>query len=158
MCVAVGGFEDAAGFWQPLLLTETDGTWVIGTVPLPSNAGAPDTSGGLDDFWITDVTCLPDGFCEADGVYTDTNGDAEGVLEAESDGSWNATPVTMPANWSPSPLPLDFGDGSVACWADNECAAAADYDDAAANEHTALLSEANGVWTSLDGGAGRAIP
>jgi hypothetical protein len=78
-CTAVGVYGDGSSI-VPLLVTETAGSWSPGVVAsLPANAITPYAVAGLSS-----VSCPPSGTCDAGGFYTDSSGNAQGLLTGDS--------------------------------------------------------------------------
>jgi hypothetical protein len=75
-CVATGYYGDASGDGQGLIETLSSGTWTPTEAPLPLGA-ASDPDAGLEGA----LACPSVGSCVATGVYTDSSGDQEGLIE-----------------------------------------------------------------------------
>jgi len=138
-CTAVGSYSDSSGRRQGLLLSETAAAWVTGVeAPLPADAGInPQVDLGS-------VSCASVGNCTAVGDYTDSSGNAQGLLLSETTGAW-ATGVE-------APLPADAGInsnavvGSVSCASPGNCTAVGRYTDNSGDMQGLLLSDTAGAW------------
>jgi len=75
-CVAAGYYTDAAGNEQALLLSGHGSSWTARRAPLPAGAG---TDPGAH---LNGVTCPSPAACVAAGGYTDSSGQAQGLLLA----------------------------------------------------------------------------
>jgi hypothetical protein len=145
-CTAVGAYDvsdvefgkdccsESRG--QGVLLTETAGSWATGVeATLPAGADGPNAVEGLDS-----VSCPSAGNCSVAGSYYDTTQSVQGVLLAETAGSWTAgieaTPPSPPSNGTPSGA--DFPN-AISCVSPGNCGAISG---------TKLLTETAGSWAS----------
>ena len=138
-CSAVGTYSDSAGDNQGLLVGESGGSWGTATeLTLPANAASnPHVSLGS-------VSCASAGDCSAVGSYLDSAGANQGLLVAESGGSWGtAIELTLPANAASSP---HVSVGSVSCASAGECSAVGTYSDSAGGTQGLLVGESGGSW------------
>lgn len=80
-CTLVGSYASTSGDYQVLLDNESSGTWGDPT-------SVTDVS-SLNDYYAqgTAVWCASAGTCEFGGTYTDSSGDTQGFIAAESSGS-----------------------------------------------------------------------
>jgi hypothetical protein len=139
-CAALGDYSVGAGY-RGLSLSGGSGTWTAAHVPLPAGAYSN---------WEPDyeaVSCPSDGGCEAVGWYL--NGSSffiEGLLLAESGGSWSATQAPLP----PDALTWDqFAEVfSVSCSSVGNCGAIGFYLNSSSDFEYMLLSEVSGSWTA----------
>jgi hypothetical protein len=127
-CSAVGTYATVASNTQALVVSQTSGTWGLGTTP-------PLPSGG---FYATlnSVSCVSAGNCSAVGTYTDSGGDINGLLLlTETSGTWGTPP-----NQTTSQSVVNF---VVSCTAPGTCGAVgAGYGQALAVHETA------GTWST----------
>ena len=137
-CVAVGGYEDNSatqenpGTEEPLLLSETNGTWAAGV-----EAHMPADRAPLADSSLVSVSCPSAGNCDAVGDYVDNSGDlGSGVLVNETAGSWaTGVKATFPSNAAAPGAP--YGGtlypvlSSVSCAGPGSCNAVGSYVDSA---------------------------
>ena len=140
-CTAVGGFTEANGSQQGLLLSEVKGVWQADQLAtLPSGAAA-NPQVDLSDLWCS---AGPD--CVAVGNYTDGAGNQQALVLTETNGAWSAAKkVALPSG--------ALGGGSqlaelnaLWCASAGNCVAAGDYSDSQGNQQGLTVSETNGVW------------
>ncbi len=94
-CVAVGGYDDAKGNGQGLVLTGSGTSWTALRAPLPSDAGtSPDVS-------LSSVSCATAASCVAVGSYIDAAGVTRGLLLSRTGSGWTATRAPVPAGADP---------------------------------------------------------
>jgi PASTA domain len=138
-CSAVGSYNDSSGA-EGLLLSETAGTWGIGSeAALPGDAFT--TQQGVD---LTSISCPSAGSCSAVGTYTtDISDDA--VLLTQTAGNWaTGVKAALPAN-AASPDQVDLN--AVSCRSVGNCAAVGGYVDRSRNIQLLLLTETVGLWS-----------
>ena len=131
-CSAVGSSFDGTGNFPGLLVTETAGTWAAGVdAPLPANAAtSPYTESPLRA-----VSCASAGNCGAVGYYVDSSRTCQGLLLAETDGSWATGVEALPANAVGCAVTF-----AVSCPSAGNCSAdLGDY----------LLTETAGNWPTV---------
>ncbi len=128
-CVAVGGYTDASGSSQGLLVTGQGSTLAAQLAPLPPGA-APDQ--GSPGALLASVACPSAAACVAVGKYTDSAGDAQMLLLSGTGTAWKAVRAPAPGNaktvgsqaqGSLTPPTL----ASVACPAVSACVAVGSY-------------------------------
>jgi hypothetical protein len=81
-CSAVGRYTTNGGNRVGLLLTEANGTWTPVTATLPAGADTDPIAA------LATLSCPSAGNCSAVGSYRDTSGNTQGVLLAETSGTW----------------------------------------------------------------------
>ena len=81
-CTAVGDYNDTNGGYQGLIETLSDGTWTPTQAPVPANAAS--NLGLTRGIVLLSVACPETVSCTAVGDYTDTNGDYQGLIEAQN--------------------------------------------------------------------------
>ena len=85
-CVAVGQYTDTTGSSQPMILTQTKGSWGQGIeASLPANAA---TAPGGQLAYLFGVYCTSVGNCVAAGGYTDAAGNGQPLIVTETGGVW----------------------------------------------------------------------
>lgn len=141
-CTAVGVYDISAVFVarddveeraKGLLLTETAGSWATGTeAALPANADGPIA---VDPVYPPAVSCSSAGNCTAVGGYYENSSTPQGVLLAETAGSWATGVEALPANGPSS----DFRN-AVSCASPGNCGALV--------LGRNLLTEAAGSWAA----------
>lgn len=110
--LALSASAPTASAADPLPPTSTE-------APLPANAAAIATP------QLVTVSCPAEGSCVAVGNYTDTNGNGDGLIETEADGTWTSMEAPVPANLTAS---SSIGARSaeltgLSCWAAESCVA-----------------------------------
>ncbi len=111
-CVALGGYNDAAGDRFGVIDTESNGTWTVRKMPSPPGARTASPSPR-----IFGITCKAGNYCLAVGQYVDATGTLQGLALLEEAGHWSAS--MMPAT-----LDSNVVVRAVACINDTHCAAA----------------------------------
>src|SRR5205085_10195689 len=94
------------------------------------------------------VSSASPGNCSAVGEYTDSMGNGQGLLLAETAGTW-ATGVgaTLPADHGSDPDVLLL---SVSCTSAGNCSAVGNFTDGLGHKEGLLLTEAEGSWTGVE--------
>jgi hypothetical protein len=123
-CAAMGKLTASPGGVNSAMLfvdTLASGTWTATVEPLPSNASTNELSGneGPDS-----VSCPAVGWCVAIGQYYDSAGQADGLIETLSAGTWAATEAPAPPS---STTYLNAAFSSVACPEVGSCEAVGGY-------------------------------
>jgi hypothetical protein len=147
-CVAVGRYRNASNDYVPLVDTLSGTTWTNTPVSFPSGAGP-----SVSDYppALTGVSCASPSFCVAAGVFVDTAGKQNGLLEVLSNGTWTAQPAPLPADTGTD------GDGNrdvllaqIACPSTMSCTAVGFY--ARTNGfYSPLIESWNGSgWTATE--------
>jgi hypothetical protein len=111
-CVALGGYNNAAGDRFGVIDTESNGTWTVRK--MPSAPGARTASPSPRVFGIT---CKAGNYCLAVGQYVDATGTLQGLALLEQAGHWSASMM-------PGTLDSNVVVRAVACVSDTHCAAA----------------------------------
>jgi hypothetical protein len=149
-CVAVGGYTNAAGNGEPMVVAESRGHWGrAAAIRLPANAVAN------PDAHLTAVSCPRARDCVAVGTYTIKDNQGEALAVAEAKGRWGrATEVRLPSvNVEPS---ADLY--SVSCVKPGTCVAVGSYVTGSATDALAV-AKSGGRWrravglTALPSGA-----
>jgi hypothetical protein len=91
-CVAVGRYLDSSGATQGLVEQLSNGAWSPSTALLPAGAA---TGGTTTYAELTKVSCPTS--CTAVGVYTQSAGTEQALVEDDSSGSWSASTAPLPA-------------------------------------------------------------
>jgi len=149
-CVAVGGYTNAAGNGEPMVVAESHGRWGrAAAIQLPSNAVAN------PDAHLTAVSCPKAGDCVAVGTYTIKDNQGEALAAAETKGHWRrATEIRLPKVTVEPLAELE----SVSCASPGSCVAVGSYVTGSATDALAV-AESGGHWrrgvglTSLPSGA-----
>jgi hypothetical protein len=139
-CSAVGNYADDSHDGQGLLLTETAGSWAVGTeAALPGNADAHPQA-ELDA-----VSCATAGNCSAVGRYFDSSDGVEGLLLTETDGHWGTGVQAILPGDAATTDPNVFIN-SVSCSSAGNCSAVGTYTDQSSDTEGLLLTETAGSW------------
>jgi hypothetical protein len=132
-CTAVGAYATqagAAGDIEPMVLTESGGTWSATELPLPANAAV--TNSQLAE--PSSVQCPSAGYCLASGDYvlaTGTTLIGAPVVWSEAAGTWSATELPLPS-FALLPLGAQFFSslaGTLSCPSATACAGAYSFFD-----------------------------
>ncbi|HUA06526.1 MAG TPA: hypothetical protein VMB27_21655 [Solirubrobacteraceae bacterium] len=83
-CVAGGSYVDTGGTEQAMVASETDGTWgQAGELTLPANALTTATpSLGAQRAGVQGVSCVSVASCVIGGIYRDTSGAYQGMVDS----------------------------------------------------------------------------
>jgi hypothetical protein len=148
-CTTVGYFQDNHTDSLGVMLSESGGTWSTGTqATLPANA-APPTSYNAQTTVLGSLACPDASDCTAGGSYTDTDGNTQALLLAETDGVWGTgQEVALPSNAEMSATDQTAGIVSVSCPTVGNCVAGGGYTDTAENNDSLLVTETAGVWSA----------
>jgi hypothetical protein len=109
-------------------------------------AALPPGATGLPAGYLPTLTCVSAGNCEAGGAYTAANGNVEGLVLNEVNGTWTApTTILAPAGAASNSDLTVYG---LSCGSLGNCAAVGSYDDSALNIQAFVANEINQKWTS----------
>ncbi len=137
----MGGYADANSLYQPMIYTETAGTWSSARVDLSSLGGV--------SAYLSRVTCVSVDNCVVVGGYEDANTLFQGLVLTETNGTWKPVEVDLSAlTTSPdgvSTHPNAFLN-EVACLSAGNCTAVGNYYDASGTEQLMVVTETNGSW------------
>jgi hypothetical protein len=119
-CVAVGGYDNAAGHGEAMVVADSGGRWRYATgIRLPSNAAASPAA------HLSAVSCPKAGECVAVGAYQTKSSQGEGLAVAETRGRWGqATEIRLPGNVTAQPQAELY---SVSCATHRSCVAVGSY-------------------------------
>lgn len=113
--------------------------------PLATTLTLPSPNEGLYQGFLPALACTSSGNCVAAGTYTDGNGNQQGALFSEVNGTWQtATELVPPANAVATSQGVSIT--NVACGAVGSCAVLGSYLDAKGDQLTFVDSQVNGVW------------
>jgi hypothetical protein len=180
-CVALGYYTDTSGFEREMLLTWANGAWTsteqapyMDNLSCVTAALCRATEGPYVDTWtdgvlttttppapadigttypisLESISCVSASFCVADGAYTDTAGDQQGLLETMSNGTWTAAKAPLPAGAAANPKTLFAAGGQtnlLSCSSASFCVAAGDYTDTSGRSDGVLETLSSGTWTA----------
>lgn len=124
-CTAVGGYVDKHGDFQGAIFAERHGTWSGGiTAPVPAHA-APSTDPMELKNPLTAVSCAAADDCAAVGWFVTGGSETQhGLLLAEHQGTWTASPLSLPRGAS---APGGVFLTSVSCPSRGNCVAVGYY-------------------------------
>jgi hypothetical protein len=141
-CVAVGTYDDTAGNYQGLILTQSGGAWKAAEAPIA----------GLNAFSDPDlrpeaISCSSVGNCVAVGSYNGMDAQ-DGLILTESGGSWTAGEASVTGSGGVAhPPSLLTG---VTCSGSGSCVAVGDFVDSSANEQGLIETERSGSWSGAE--------
>jgi hypothetical protein len=148
-CAAAGTYFDASDTLQGVLETLSNGTWTATRAPAP--AGTSSAAG----IHFAAVSCTSDGVCVAVGYYSDSNGQAQGLIETYQNEAWSAQRAPLPADASTAP---GARLSAISCAASSYCVAVGRYTDNAQLGRNLVDTIGNSGWTAsstpLPGNAG----
>jgi hypothetical protein len=146
-CVVIGTYGTRFRAVQPFVAGLVNGTWQTATT-LTLPAGASSNPRVLF-FGFAGISCPSAGNCALGGQYRDANGNAQGFLANEVNGTWHQA-TTLPLPDTARYGGRNGGVVSVSCSAAAGCTAAGSYVDAAGNYATGTVSEsAADVWSTI---------
>ncbi len=147
-CVAVGYYTDQHGNAEPMVLSESAGTWgVPSELTLPVNAAPTGQNSALYA-----VSCPGGvGHCVAVGYYTDVDGNSEAMVVGQSGGAWaSAAELELPLGANETAGAEQAALYSVACTEPGDCFAVGSYSDLAGNGEPMAVRETVGVWRAAE--------
>ena len=151
-CAATGGYLDANGNWEGLVVSETHGVWAQAVeITLPANA-APNPNAGPHTpnagvVSMGEVSCFSPGNCVAGGQYTDTNYNSQVMIATETNGVWSqAIELTLPSNASTAEATQNGFLAGLSCFSRGNCTAGGGYNDSNGNAQPAVFNQTHGVW------------
>jgi hypothetical protein len=134
-CSAGGSYTDSTDTSQAFVVNQINGIWgaaeeVPGTAAL--NQGPP-----VGNASISSISCVSAGNCSAGGAYTDSTGNDQPFVIAETKGTWGT------AEEVPGMANLDVAGSasitSVSCVSTSHCGGGGAYTDAAGHRHAYLV-------------------
>jgi hypothetical protein len=146
-CIAVGQYEDTAGYLYPLIDSWNGSTWSAVTPPALLSTAATEAS--THEFSaLQSVDCTSSTFCVAVGSYVDTAAHTEPLIETLNGTTWSAlaAPVPSTADTTSHPHGALY---NVNCASASFCVATGVFNDMA-DYNPGLLEQWNGTsWTAL---------
>ncbi|HXQ44620.1 MAG TPA: hypothetical protein VN816_08275 [Acidimicrobiales bacterium] len=145
-CVAAGSYTDTSADDQGMFESLAGGTWTAATAPL---GGLSPAAGTNPEVQFAGVSCPVSGTCVASGVYVDSSGNDQGLIESLAGGTWTAT--TAPTSGlSPSAATSpQLNLGGVSCPVAGSCVAVGGYSDTSGNRDVLTETLSGGTWTAL---------
>jgi hypothetical protein len=139
VCLAVGYYTTTAAPLQGFIATGHGTSWQRAVAAsLPANAASPPAG------YLTGISCTSPGECLAVGGYTDSAGDGEAMVQAQSHGKWlRATAVKSPANAAANPSAHLVG---VSCPKAGDCVAVGAYTTKSFDEEVMAAVQTKGRW------------
>lgn len=98
---------------------------------------------GIPEGFLPSLSCVSVKECVAAGDYMNASGASEGLIVAETNGTWRPVSLRAPVGASGDPDVNVFG---VSCAAAGNCAAVGSYQDRARNQVPFTANEVNGKW------------
>jgi hypothetical protein len=141
-CSAAGTYYDGSGNQQPLLVDEIGGTWQDGVEgALPSNAATASLQTNIGS-----LSCASAGNCAAVGWYRDSDGNEQGLILDQVNGTWHdSAEVELPAGVSATGASGELA--SVSCTSPGTCSAVGTYNNLTALSANAIVvDEVSGTW------------
>jgi hypothetical protein len=143
-CVAMGHYTDSSGNVQGLIETLASGSWSASTAPL-SGLSPPAATNPLLFFGA--LSCPAAGWCVAVGVYGDSSGHAQGLIETLAGGTWSPTAAPL-GGLSPSASGAQASLDAVSCPAAGSCVAIGTYTDSSTDGQGLIATLAAGGWSA----------
>jgi hypothetical protein len=152
-CVAVGQYDDSAGFPDPLIEMLSGGTWTTVQAPLPANTGTDSDHNELAA--LNGVSCPTPTSCVAVGSYRDDDGPFEGydygLIETLSNGTWSARAAPQPPNSGTDADTYQSTDlDAVDCVAPGACTAVGRYADTNGDGWGLIDVLSGGSWSATE--------
>ncbi len=143
-CVAVGDLTTSQGVTTPEIETLAGGSWTMASAALPGDAAQGKSA------YVNDVACPAPGTCVATGRYTDSSGEAQGLLDTLSGGSWTAIKAPLPGDADPAKATSQNNTflTDVACAAAGTCVASGQYTDSGGGTQGVIDTLSGGTWTA----------
>jgi hypothetical protein len=140
-CTAVGYYNDTSHFSNGLLETLSGGSWTAMRAPEPSGAGS---DGDTHQFAnVTQVSCGSASACVGVGLYTDSTGTTQGLIESLNAGAWSVIQAPGPSDYSTGGDP-----GTVSCPTATWCTAVGFYSDTTNHLRGLIETLSGGTWTA----------
>ncbi len=139
-CAVTGYYQSSAGD-QGFVVNQTNGTWGDAiAIPALSVLNTGDDAEG------TSVSCASAGNCAVTGYYDNGEGDYQGFVVNQTDGTWgSAIPI-------PALSVLNTGDDaqgtSVSCASAGNCAVTGYYDNGEGDYQGFVVNQTGGTWGS----------
>jgi hypothetical protein len=144
-CAVFGSYYQRGGAIEALGAGESHGVWGRAVeVTMPANA---DTNPHVFLYGFGGIACASSGNCSVGGQYEASNGDYEGFLANETDGTWSsAQELSLPSGALSAGK--NGGVVALACPAVGNCRASGAYLDASNHYQAVVVTETNGVWAT----------
>jgi hypothetical protein len=142
-CAVFGSYYSHTGAIEALSASQTRSVWSRAVeLAMPTNA---DTNPHAFLYGFNGIACSSSGNCSVGGQYEATNGDYEGFLANETNGTWSsAVELSLPSGAQFAGK--NGGVVALACPASGDCRASGAYVDAAGLYQAVVVTEVNGVW------------
>ncbi len=144
-CIAVGDYYDTGKHYQPVVETESNGTWTAATGPLPSDA-ATDLGPTFPAALLFSVSCTSTTSCVAVGQYRTTSDQYAGLIATLSGTTWSAIAAPLPEGVTPTNTGFPPVVTGVSCISATICTAVGTYYDGLGKMHGLLEMLSNGSW------------
>jgi hypothetical protein len=140
-CVAAGAYNSGSGT-QPMIVTESDGTWGQATeITVPSDASTSLPIGEL-----TGVSCPSQGNCVAAGYYYNSDSLDAPMEATESDGTWGQASVIEPPSNYQTADSAGLALYALSCSSEGNCVATGHYYDTSDEFQAMTATESDGTW------------
>lgn len=142
-CAVFGSYYSHSGAIEALSASQTRNVWSRAVeLAMPTDA---DTNPHVFLYGFNGIACFSSGNCSVGGQYEATNGDYEGFLANETNGTWSsAQELSLPSGAQFAGK--NGGVVALACPANGNCRASGAYVDAAGLYQAVVVTEVDGVW------------
>jgi hypothetical protein len=146
-CVAVGFYDDTAGYPSGLIETLSGTTWSTEAAPEPSNAG---TDADMNAHaMLSAISCTSATSCVAVGHYNDTAGDPYGLIETLSGTTWSTAAAPEPSNAGTDADTFQAADlAAVSCTSATSCVAVGHYNDTSVDSYGLVETLSGATWSA----------
>jgi hypothetical protein len=144
-CAVFGSYYERGGAIEALSAGEAHEVWGRAVeLAMPANA---DTNPHVFLYGFGGISCASSGNCSVGGQYEASNGEYEGFLANETNGTWiGAQELALPSGALSAGK--NGGVVALACPAAGNCRASGAYLDASNHYQAVVVTETNGVWAT----------
>jgi hypothetical protein len=142
-CAVFGSYYSRGGAIEALVASQNHNVWARGVeLVMPANASA---NPHVFLYGFGGIACASSGNCSVGGQYQASNGEYEGFLVNETNGTWaQAAELSLPAGARSAGK--NGGVVALACPAVGQCRASGAYLDASNEYQAVVVTEVAGVW------------
>jgi hypothetical protein len=142
-CAVFGSYYSRSGAIEAMSANQTHDVWGRAVdLVMPANA---DANPHVFLYGFEGIACASSGNCSVGGQYQASNGDYEGFLDNESNGTWStAQELSLPSGARSAGK--NGGVVALACPAVGQCRASGAYLDASNLYQAVVVTEVDGVW------------
>jgi hypothetical protein len=144
-CAVFGSYYERGGAIEALSAGEAHDVWGRAVeLAMPANA---DTNPHVFLYGFGGIACASSGNCSVGGQYEASNGEYQGFLVNETNGTWSgAQELALPSGALSAGK--NGGVVALACPAAGNCRASGAYLDASNRYQAVVVTETNGVWAT----------